>query len=157
MKFTFCPSALLLSMMLLSCNNNKEDSNTENIDTKKTEPASLINNDISAIERDSIFKILQGKWKESEYPFRQVQFTNTSVKFIEEGVQAEPTFKEYNISRNCPYKVNNIKNAGTNEMFLVMVEAGTCEILKTSNNTLTLSGFNVSTNSGYNIIYKKLE
>lgn len=157
MKFTFCAWSLLLTVILFSCKSNKEEANTENIDIKNADIASQINNDISAIERDSIIKILKGKWKETEYPFRLAHFEKATVKFIEEGVAAEPTFKTYNISRNCPYQVNNIKNAAAKEIFLVMVPDSTCEILKIYNDTLTLSGFNVSTNSNYQIIYKKVQ
>ncbi len=38
-----------------------------------------------------------------------------------------------------------------------MAEAKSCEILKVSNNTLTLSGFNVSNGHDYKIVYSKVK
>lgn len=157
MKFKFCALSLLFAMMLFSCKNNEGDVTLEDIEVNESDTAREINNDNAAINSDSIIKNLQGKWKETEYPFREVHFENTKVKFNEEGVAEETVFRKYSISKDCPFEVNNLKNAGEDDIFLVMEEARTCEIIKVTDSTLTLSGFNVSSNSDYNIVYKKLK
>ena len=157
MKFKFCALSLLFAMMLFSCKNNEGDVTLEDIEVNESDTAREINNDNAVINSDSIIKKLKGKWKENEYPFREVHFENTKVKFIEEGVAAESAFREYTISKDCPFEVNNIKNAGGDDIFLVIAETSTCEIINVSNDTLTLNGFNVSSNSDYHIIYKRME
>jgi len=157
MKFKFCALSLLFAMMLFSCKNNEGDVTLEDIEVNELDTAREINNDNAAINSDSIIKNLQGKWKETEYSFREVHFENTKVKFNEEGVAEETVFRKYSISKDCPFEVNNLKNAGEDDIFLVMEEARTCEIIKVTDSTLTLSGFNVSSNSDYNIVYKKLK
>ena|SRR5690606_6652698 len=157
MKFKFCALSLLFAMMLFSCKNNEGDVTIEDIEVNESDTAREINNDNAAINSDSIIKNLQGKWKETEYSFREVHFENTKVKFNEEGVAEETVFRKYSISKDCPFEVNNLKNAGEDDIFLVMEEARTCEIIKVTDSTLTLSGFNVSSNSDYNIVYKKLK
>ena len=56
------------------------------------------------------------------------------------------------------YKILGLdKNATADDIFLVLSEAGTCEIINLTDNTLTLGGFNASSNSDYQIVYKKVE
>ena len=157
MKIKFFAVCLLLTVMLVSCTNGKQEVVVKDNEPGNAEIPGQINNDLNTINTNNIIQNLQGKWKETEYPFRQVHFVNNTVKFIEEGIADEPAYVEYTISKNCPLQVNNLKNAGEDDIFLVMAEAGTCEILKVSNDTLTLSGFNVSSKSDYQIIYKKVE
>ena len=157
MKIKFFAVCLLLTVMLVSCTNGKQEAAVDDKEPGNAEIPGQINNDLNTINTNNIIQNLQGKWKETEYPFRQVHFVNNTVKFIEEGVAEEPAFQEYTISRDCPFEVNNLKNAGEDDIFLVMAEAGTCEIVKVSNDTLTLSGFNVSSNRDYQIMYKKME
>ena len=157
MKIKSFAVSLLLTVMLVSCTNGKQEAAVDDKEPGNAEIPGQINNDINTINSNNIIQNLQGKWKELEYPFRQAHFVNNTVKFIEEGIADEPAFVEYTISKNCPLQVNNLKNAGEDDIFLVMAEAGTCEILKVSNDTLTLSGFNVSSKSDYQIIYKKVE
>jgi hypothetical protein len=157
MKYKVCSLGLLLTISLISCSNTKKEADAKipQLDNKE---ASQEKQSVTAkIDSDSIINKLQGKWKESEYPFRVAHFDNTTVKFIEEGTEKEPAFSEFKISKNCPFDVNNIKNAQSNDMFLVVAEAKSCEILEVSNRTLTLSGFNVSTGHDYKIVYSKVE
>ena len=156
MKFKFCALSFLLTMILFSCKNGKKDVILQDIEINEADASRKINNEISAIDRESIIENLQGKWKEIEYPFREAHFENTTVKFIEEGVAGEPAFREFTISKDCPFDVNNIKNAGDDDIFLIIPGTSTCEIINVSKDTLTLSGFNVSSNIDYHIIYKKM-
>jgi len=126
----------------------------EDIEMNHSDTASEINNDNAAINSDILSK-LTGQMERNRYPFRQAHFENTKVKFIEEGIADEPAFVEYTISKDCPFEVNKIKNDGVDDIFLVIPGTSTCEILKVSNDTLTLAGFNVSSNNDYHIIYKK--
>lgn len=157
MNIKICALSLIFGIILISCNDSREKTNFENSEINDSDTALVIKNEISAFDRDSIMTTLEGKWKEPEYPFRVAHFINATVKFIEEGLIEEPRFKEYQILKECPFEVNNIKNAGPNDIFFVMTEAKTCEILNISNDSLILSGFNVTTNSNYNIIYKKVK
>lgn len=157
MKFQVWFLGLLLTIIMMSCSNTKKeaDAKISDLDNKKAlqgKKSTTATNDST-----SIIKQLQGKWKESEYPFRIAHFKGTTVKFIEEGTETEPIFREFKISKNCSFDVNNLKNAHSEDVFLVIVEAKSCEILKVSNNTLTLSGFNVSDNHDYKIVYSKVE
>lgn len=155
MKYKIFALGFLLTNLLLSCKNVKEESGTYNPEINTTETSQDLENEISTGDREVIIKKLQGDWKEPEYPFRVAQFNDTLVKFIEEGVVEEPEFQEYKISTACPFEVNNIKNVAPDDIILVLVEAGTCEKLQVSNNTLILSGFSVNTGSEYRIVYKK--
>lgn len=158
MKFkTFVLGLLIPVYLLISCNNGEKDDNPETTESNNIEFIKEKNNDNPTFDSDSIFEKLQGEWKEIEYPFRRAHFKNSTVKFIEEGVVEEPTFQEFKISKDCPFEVNNRKNASSNDIFLVMAQARTCEIIKVPNDSLILSGFNVSTNSDYNIIYRKVD
>jgi len=157
MKFKVHYLGLLLTIFLISCSNTKKEANGK-ISELDNEGASQEKKNTTAIsDSASIIKKLQGKWKESEYPFRMANFKNTTVKFIEEGTNTEPIFREFKISKSCPFDVNNLKNAQSEDIFLVMMEAKSCEILKVSNTTLTLSGFNVSNGHDYKIVYSKME
>lgn len=157
MKIKFFAVCLLLTVMLVSCTNGKQEAAVDDKEPGNAEIPGQINNDLNTINTNNIIQNLQGKWKETEYPFREAHFDNTTVKFIEEGIADEPAYVEFTISKECPFKVNNKKNAGDDDIFLLMAEARTCEILKVSNDTLTLSGFNVSSNRDYQIMYKKME
>lgn len=111
----------------------------------------------SQIDKDQIIEKLQGKWKESEYPFRSAEFKNQSVKFIEEGMVEEPRFKTFEISSKCPFEVNNIKYVDTNTTILSINEDKRCEKLKTEDETLILSGYSTNTEMEYEIVYKKMK
>lgn len=157
MKLKIFALGFVLSSLVLSCKNDKEESNAENSELNTTETSQKLKSEPSKIDWNAIVRDLQGNWKEQEYPFRLAQFKDTLVKFIEEGVVEEPKFQEYKISKECPFEVNNIKNVEPDDIILVMVEAGTCKKLQISNNTLILSGFNVHTESDYRIVYEKVE
>lgn len=157
MKFKGYALGFLLTIFFISCDNGKKEANTKNSELNIKKTSQVTKNEITTIDSDSIIKNLQGEWRESEYPFRMAHFKNTTVKFTEEGVVEEPTFREFKISQDCPFEVNNIKNARSNDIFLILMEARTCEILKVSNGTLTLSGFSVNTNHDYKIVYSKVE
>ena len=98
---------------------------------------------------------LEGKWKETAYPFRLAEFKGDSVKFTEEGVVDPPQFLAYRLSPTCPFQVNNMKNASQEDVFLLLPQKQRCEIIKVMKDTMTLSGWNPSAQSDYRIIYKK--
>ena len=147
----------LLSMLFISCNNKNKEASTRNSELNNKATAPEKKSQITTFDSDSIIKKVQGEWREKEYPFRKIYFKNTTVKFTEEGMAEEPAFRAFKILKDCPFEVNNLKNAGPNDQFLVMAEPGTCEILNVSNDTLTLSGFSVNTNLDYNIVYYKVK
>lgn len=148
---------LVLLLLIFSCTNNGSEANDKKAEVKTKNSTTASSSGKSAINRDSISHLLQGKWREAEYPFRLAQFENNQVKFIEEGIAASPAFKEYNISNECPFEVNNISNAGPNDHFLVIPGEGRCEILTLANDTLILGGFSTNTNTGYQIIYQRVK
>jgi hypothetical protein len=157
MKIKVCSLGLLLAIFLTSCSNTKKEADAKSPESNRKETSSEKKSVIAIIDSAGIIKRLQGKWKESQYPFRVAHFKNTTVKFIEEGTEEEPAFREFEISKTCPFDVNNLKNARSQDMFLVIAETKSCEILKVLNNTLTLSGFNVSSGKDYKIVYSKVE
>ncbi|WP_214653019.1 hypothetical protein [Mucilaginibacter segetis] len=99
---------------------------------------------------------LQGKWKETEYPFRWVEFKDSTVKFTEEGVAKKPEFEKFKLSAKCPFDVNNIKELKPGDVFIVMDRNQTCQKIDVSDDTLTFSGFSTNTNKDYAIVYKKV-
>lgn len=113
--------------------------------------------EISTIDTIKMIEQLQGKWKEAEYPYRTVEFVRSTVKFVEEGVERKPIFEKFEISENCRFDNNNIKDLKTSDIILSLPESKRCEKLKVSNDTLTFSGFKAYTGEDYNIIYLKLK
>jgi len=157
MKLKVSYLGLLLGILFTSCSDTKKENNVK-IPERANKEASQENKNVNdVIDSAGIVSKLQGKWKESEYPFRVAHFKNETVKFIEEGTEKDPAFREFKVSNHCPFEVNNIKNAQAEDVFLIMSEAKSCEILKISNNTLTLSGFNISSGEDYKIVYRKVE
>lgn len=144
-----------LLVVLISCKNETEVSRSEGLKIDDTGTSQELELDRSEIK--AVVEALQGKWKESEYPFRQAEFKASRVKFVEEGVAEAPEFQKYRISEACPFEVNNMKNVGPDDLILALVESETCEKLKISKNTLTLSGFNTSTGSEYRIVYGRVQ
>lgn len=151
-----CIWIFLFTICFISCNNDNKQAGTLNTELPVEDSSRHYKIDSLIINSDSIINKLQGEWKEIEYPFRHVHFKDTMVKFTEEGVVEAPTFKAFNISNICPFKVNNIKNTTTNDIFLVMNACETCDILKVSNDTLILSGYSTNTQADYNIIYTRV-
>ncbi len=145
--------SLILSVLFISCKDSKEhEINRIENDTTETSVDSNIKPDTTGIN-----KSLQGIWREREYPFRQIHFEKNQMKFIEEGVVEEPRFKEFKISRECPFDVKNIVSTSPEDIFLVMVEDESCENLKIENNILNLSGYNFSSQSDYTMAFERVE
>ena len=155
MKFPVYLFFTLLSIcFLMSC---KQEVRSKNPEVVINDPVPETETEITTIDSTGIVLKLQGKWKEMEYPYRLAHFNNNTVKFTEEGIVEEPSYQVYKILSECPFKVNNLKNARTNDLFLVMENAGTCEIIEVSKDTLTLSGFSINTNRDYKIVYNKVD
>ncbi|UJH91400.1 hypothetical protein LZ575_01030 [Antarcticibacterium sp. 1MA-6-2] len=148
---------VLIAVLLFSCKNGSDNSPTDTQDTDTITNSQEAENLLSPQIREEIIEKLQGSWRESEYPFRVAHFKDSLVKFIEEGVVEEPVFEEFKVENKCPFNVNNIKTVKPDDIILVMVEAGKCDKLRISNNTLVLSGFSTNTKSDYNIVYEKVE
>ena len=147
---------LFVIMLVVACNNGNDKGADEIPAVPGKTTATQTKNQTKATDTDSIIAKLQGAWKEPEYPFRLAEFKDSMVKFTEEGVIEPPAFKEFRIAQECAFEVNNLKNAKPDDLFLVMPKAKTCDIIKVYNDTLTLSGFNTSSNSNYTITYTKV-
>lgn len=157
MNFRIFSIGFLFILLLFSCRNTGEESYSDNSEKISTGTPQDFQNEISSTEREAMINELQGTWKEPEYPFGEAQFRDTLVKFIEEGVVEAPRFRQYRLSRECPFEVNNIKNTVPDDVILVVAGAETCEKLAISNDTLTLSGFSAHTGEDYSRIYLKEE
>ncbi len=142
----------LIAFQFFSCA-NENDNTTLNSELNNTDTS------LNRTSHESTFNVenLKGKWKEFEYPFRQLDFKDSTVKLTEEGTEEAPRYKPYKILNACPFTVNNMKNAESSDDFLVMTEDSSCEIIKLSNDTLTLSGFSSNTMSDYKISFGKIE
>lgn len=154
MNFKFFFSSLILTILLISCRNSTEQPATQKFEKNNT---TITQDHPIQTDTTGIHKTLQGIWKESEYPYRQLHFENNLVKFTEEGVIEEPMFREFKILRECPFDVNNIKTTRPEDIFLVVIDEGTCERLRIANNFLSLSGFNISTQTEYSMAFEKVE
>lgn len=156
LKFRSIVLSVILTIMLVACTSNTEGGNRENI--KIDSAGSPVENESEvSIDTASIIQKLQGEWKETVYPFRRAHFQESKVKFTEEGIAEQPSFREYKISDKCTFEVNNTKNAKPSDIFLVLVETKACEILNISKDTLILSGFSANTNTDYKIIYQRVQ
>lgn len=158
MKLSMFSLLIFLLSLIISCTNRNKDPEikTNNQDT-------IVHNDDpnleieKSIEKNLIINQLQGKWKEIEYPYRSAEFVNSTVKFVEEGTAGNPGFEDFEISENCPFENNNIKDLSSTDIILTLPESSRCEKLQVSNDTLTLSGFSSNTNENYHIVYLRLK
>ena len=155
MKLRTTTLLIVFIAMIISCKNTTQEQRSEFLEkdeliTETQEPEV----GLSESERIKIIENLQGKWKETEYPYRTAEFKNATVKFIEEGIVEEPKFQTFEIVSQCPFSVNNIKNVKPGEAILALPETQRCEKLKISNDSLILSGFSTNSNENYSIIYK---
>ncbi len=150
---------IILMVLMMSCKNQ----NNENVlphsdqneinENEKQEPKA----EEAKIDKINITEQLQGKWKEIEYPYRTVDFVSSTVKFVEEGTESTPKFEKFEVSADCPFNNNNIRNLSSSDIILTLPENRRCEKLKASGDTLTLSGYSTNTNEDYNIMYLKLK
>ncbi len=149
---------IILVVLIISCKNqNKED------ELRNSEPNEIVrkkeketNVDKTKIDTIKIIEKLQGKWKENEYPYRRAQFVKSRVKFIEEGIAIKPEFEKFEVSLDCQFDNNNIKDIKSSDIILTLPENKRCEKINVSKDTLTLSGFSANTNEEYKIIYLKM-
>ena len=156
-KVKFC--LIILSVFLISCNNQNQESKVpgseENEILRKGKQEIKIEE--AKIDKSGTLKLLQGKWKENEYPYRTVEFLNSTVKFLEEGTQNKPEFERFELSEDCQFDNNNIRDLKSGDVILGLPESSRCEKLKVYNDTLTLSGFSTNSKEDYNIIYLKIK
>lgn len=158
MKFKTFLCISVVTLLLISCKNKKEEnsSNPTDVPQETIETTEKSEQEISSLKKEEMLTRLQGQWKQQEYPFNTIEFKDTTVKFIEEGAMEAPVFNEYTILNKCPFEVNNIKSTLPEDLFLVLVEDKRCEKISVLNDTLRLRGFSTNTNSEYQIIYKKV-
>lgn len=156
----FVKSNLLLFIvfaLLTSCKNQSTENESTLPEIKDT--ASMMTNETNLkpviIDTAKIAEQLQGKWKEIEFPYRTADFKNSTVKFIEEGTVNPPKFEKFEVSAECPFDNNNIRNLSPSDIILTLEENQRCEKLEVSGDTLRLSGFSTNTNEDYNIVYLK--
>lgn len=150
---------VILTIFIVSCKNqsNENKPNHSKQNEIVTEEKHETKMEISTIDTIKMIEQLQGKWKEAEYPYRTVEFVRSTVKFIEEGMERKPIFEKFEISENCLFDNNNIKDLKASDIILSLPESKRCEKLKVSNDTLTFSGFKAYAGADYNIIYLKLK
>lgn len=157
MKVKSC--LIILSVFLIACTNQNQEREVSNSEQSVilNEGKQQTNIEEAQIDKTNIIGQLQGKWKENEYPYRTVEFASSRVKFLEEGTQNKPKFEKFELSEDCQFDNNNIRDLKSNDIVLSLPETNRCEKLKVSNDTLTLSGFSTNTNVDYNITYLKLK
>ncbi len=140
---------ILIVFLTFSCKNQTSNPEKEKSQTKEgtsQEPP---------INSHKIIELLQGEWKEPEYPYRTVEFKRKEVKFTEEGVVKKPRFKKFEISNKCPFDVNNIKRTNSTDLIFSIPENETCEKLEVTDSTLVFYGYNTHTENDYKIVYEK--
>ena len=146
----------ILSILVLSCTHQNKENNATQQQTRTKEKLET-SMAIPETERMKIMDHLQGKWKEAAYPYRTAEFLHSTVQFIEEGTENKPVFEKFEISENCPFDNNNIKDIKTGEIMLSLPETKRCEKLKIAGDTLILHGFSANTGEDYNILYLRLK
>lgn len=156
-KVKFC--LLILSVFLIACTNLNQErevpNSEENVILNDGKQQTKIEE--AQIDKTNIIDQLQGKWKENEYPYRTVEFVSSRVKFLEEGTQNKPEFEKFELSEDCQFDNNNIRDIKSSDLILSLSENKRCEKIEVSDDTLTLSGFSTNTNEDYHIIYRKIK
>lgn len=154
MKRIIRPIIIIISLSMLSCEKaataTTVDQSEKNVGST-TADRSTENTDLES-EKSTLEKSLQGKWKENVYPFRTVEFLNSTVKFVEEGTENDPIFERYELGTHCPFENTNIKNNDL-KMLLILPEKSLCENVAVSKDTLIVSGYSTNTKSDYKILY----
>lgn len=153
MKFKKCVFLLLVSGMVIACKNKNPEANPE--PERKNIEKSKIETNFQAIDKTEFINDLQGIWKETAYPFRKAEFKDSEVKFTEEGITEKPQFKTFEISQECSFENNNIRDVSLYELIIRIPEDERCEKIKISNDSLILSGYNVASENDYHIVYMK--
>ncbi|WP_373550053.1 hypothetical protein [Haliscomenobacter sp.] len=150
---------IILMVFIVSCKNKNRENELPNSEQNELLRKENQENEIEKIKmaKSKTMEQLQGKWKEIEYPYRTAEFVSSTVKFVEEGTENKPKFENFEVSENCHFDNNNIRDLKSGDIILTLPETKRCEKLKVSNDTLTLSGFSTNNNGDYNIIYKKLK
>lgn len=150
---------IILTVLFISCKNQNKENELPNAEQLEiiSEEKQEIKIEKTKIDTIKIIEQLQGKWKENEYPYRTAEFVSSTVKFVEEGTVNKPKFQKFEISEDCQFNNNNIRDLKSSDVILALKETKRCEKLKVSNDTLTLSGFSTNNNEDYNIIYLKLK
>lgn len=152
-------SLIILVVLIISCKNQNKGNELPNSEQNEIVTEEKQETKMEKIEIDTIKIIeqLQGKWKEIEYPYRTAEFVSSTVKFVEEGTVNKPEFEKFELSEDCPFDNNNIRDIKSGDIILTLPETNRCEKLKVSSDTLILSGFSTNTNEDYNIIYLNLK
>lgn len=150
---------IILTVIIISCKNKNKENALPNSEQKEIPGKETQENQPEKIkiDKNKIMEQLQGKWKELEYPFRTAEFVRSTVKFVEEGTANKPKFENFEVSEDCKFDNNNIRNLKSSDIILTLPETKRCEKLKVSNDTLTLSGFSTNNKEDYNIVYLKLK
>ncbi len=145
---------IILIVLIASCKSQSKENNSSN-----SAQDEILVEEIqeTKIDKIKITEQLQGKWKEIEYPYRTAEFVRSTVKFVEEGTVNPPKFEKFEISEDCQFDNNNIRDLKSGDVILTLPETTRCEKLMVSNDTLTLSGFSTNSNDDYHIVYLKLE
>ncbi len=110
---------IILAMFFISCKNKITEVNVESPVTNEVSSEALEAIEINAkINSNEIIEQLQGKWKEDKYPYRVIEFKNSTAKFIEEGIPGKLKFQNFEISTKCLFNVNNIKEVKSGDIIL---------------------------------------
>lgn len=150
------PLIVILSFSMFSCEKAATKSTVEQSDKNKVVESTdrVTENEVVETDESTLAKSLQGKWREDAYPFRTVEFKDSTVKFVEEGTVNDPKFEKFELGTHCPFENTNIKNSDS-IMLLILPEKIRCEKIYVSNDTLIVSGYSTDTNSDYTILYLK--
>lgn len=148
---------LILAVFIFSCKNEdkKNDLLNSGNDEIVNEEKKVNKEEVSKLDNDKIIEQVQGKWKEIAYPYRTVEFVNSTVKFIEEGIPMKPEFEKFEVSQNCQFDNSNIKDLKSTDVILILPKKKICEKLTISKDTLILSGYSTNSSQEYEIIYLK--
>jgi len=148
---------IVLAVLVISCKNKTAELNVESPEKNDVSSETIEETEIniSEINTNKIIEQLQGKWKENEYPYRAIEFKESTAKYTEEGISEQLKFKKFEILDKCLFNANNIKNLNSGDIILSLPEAERCEKLEITHDTLILSGFSTNTKKDYHIVYLK--
>ena len=159
MKMRIFLGGIYTILALGSCINEASNQSSESKHESSTgdESIEVIGIEIPDLDTLKLIEHLQGVWRDPEYPYNRVEFQQSKLKMVEEGVAEPVRFQPYTLGHRCPYDVGNMINNQPHDTILIWEESERCEKLTIRSDTLTLSGYNAHSESMYSMDYVRIQ
>lgn len=159
MKMRIFLGGIYTILALGSCINDASDQSSETKDENSTgdESIEVVGIDIPDLDTVKLIQLLQGVWRDTEYPYNRAEFQQSTLKMVEEGVAEPARFQSFTLGHRCPHDVPNMEKIQLNDTILIWEESDRCEKLTIRSDTLTLSGYNAHSETMYSMDYVRIQ